>query len=74
MTYDFDEIHLGDPGHEMQPLRNATQLLGGILTVPSLGSIQNEGVSIMALAFRSICHDVKSEMEEWDSEWRTRIH
>jgi hypothetical protein len=36
MTYNFDEIHLADPGHEMQALCNAAQLLGRILTVASL--------------------------------------
>lgn len=64
MTYNLYKIHLADPGHKMQPLCNAPQLLGRILTVASLGSIQNKGVSIMALAFGNICHDVQLEMGE----------
>jgi len=70
MTYNFHEIHLADPGHEMQPLCNAAKRLCRILTVPSLGPIQYDGVSIMALSVRRICHDEQSEMGEWEARWR----
>jgi len=55
-TYKFDEIHLADPGYEMQSLCHATQLVGHILTVASLGSIQDESLSIMSLALDTDSH------------------
>ena len=72
MTYNFHEIHLADPGYEMQPFCNATQRLCRILTIPSLGPIQDEGVSVMALTVEHIGHDEQSEMRESETRWRAR--
>jgi hypothetical protein len=70
MTYNFNEIHLADPGHEMQSLCDASQLLGHVLTVACLRSIQNEGVSTMGLASGPLCHDGQFEMGEEDICWQ----
>jgi hypothetical protein len=70
MTYNFYEIHFADPGHEMQSLCNTAQVLSHILSISSLGSIQNEGVSIMPLAAGPVCHDVQSEMREEGFWWQ----
>jgi hypothetical protein len=59
MTYNFYEIHLAHPGHEMQPFCHTAQLLSRILTVASLRAVQNERASIMALTLRGIWHDVQ---------------
>jgi hypothetical protein len=63
MTYNFlYSIHLADPGHETQPFCNAAQRIGRIFTVPSLGSIEDESASIMALTAGHMDHDVKSDI------------
>ena len=70
MTYNFHEIHLADPGHEVQPFCNAAQRLCRILTIPSLGPIQDEDASVMALAVGHVCHGEQFEMAESEGRWR----
>jgi hypothetical protein len=48
VTYEIDTIQLGDSGAETQPLDNAPNLLGAILTVARLRPIENESRSIMS--------------------------
>lgn len=55
-TYNFNKIHLADPGHEMQPLEHAVQVLGSILTVAGLGAVHHESLSLVSLDLDLIGH------------------
>ncbi len=51
-AYQFSQIHLSDPGHEMEPFGHPAQVFGNLSTVSGLGTIENERPSVLSQAIR----------------------